>query len=201
MLSWLGLGRLFAPVTGHTEPPLTIDHEGWLVGENVRRFPSVRHYKDPISPVGILWHATSVKPGTALWKRIEKYDRKKDRAASWHCLIETDGIIYQSIPFTLGAWHCRDTPEWASLYRAGSTLPHVPPNRSLVGIELAATEECERPGYEWPRPQREAALELRDTIAGEYSMYARLTDLAHSQLDPSRRGDPGPDWMRILEAP
>lgn len=193
-LSWFRFAPREDPlrVTGHAEPILSIDHEGWLCGPMVKRVPSVRHYQQEIAPKGIVWHATSCPPGTKLWERIRTYDREKDRSASWHALVETDGTIYQSVPFNRGAWHCRVTPDSDRILGAA-------PNLCTAGIELAATEACERPGYQWPARQRLSGLLVRDALVDHYYIQGRLDRIAHSSLDPERRGDPGDDWMKILE--
>ncbi len=177
-----------APVTGHPEPardPLAIeiDEEGWLHGDSVELWPSVRHsarHRPQEWPTGIIWHATAVKPGTPLWKRIVKYKLGVDRPASWHLIIEADGRIYQSVSFERAAWHCS----------AGLVDGHRP-NRVTVGIELAALDYRQT----WPAPQVAAARRVLAALADRYEMQRKHVAYAHSALDPARRADPGPEWM------
>lgn len=178
-----------APVTGHPEPAppdLEIDEDGWLSGINVHVVPSVRHSPlDPRldGPIAIVWHTTAVKPGVPLWDRIRKYRRGVDRPASWHLLIEEDGIIHQSVPFERGAWHC-----------ATGTIDGFRPNRCSVGIEMAAG-----PDYAtkvWPELQLRSAERVVAALVGRYSggRYAFNKTNAkrlHRLLDPTRRADPG----------
>jgi hypothetical protein len=193
ILSWFRTAA--APVTGHAPAPLEIDAEGWLHGDQVERWPSVRHYAEPMHPAGICWHSTSVEPGTPLWRRIQTYREGVDRASSWHFLVEADGRIYQSVSAERSAWHCRETPQWRS-YCPG---PGGGPNHHLIGIEMAATEACEQPGYSWPVTQLAAAKMLVGSLREHYDIQYNWLYLEHRQLDPARRGDPGPDLVKLLK--
>lgn len=171
------------PITGHDSPDrLTIDHQGWLFGDGVERWPSPRHFPALYAgQVGIVWHYTCVAPGIPLWKRITTYKPGVDRAASWHLLIEADGQIYQSVSFRQGAWHCLPTPH--------NVLPSAPNNCS-IGIELAAKGD-----QEWPLLQIDAARSVLGVLVKTYPTIERkFAGLLHSQLDPDRRDDPGPTW-------
>lgn len=177
------------PVTGHEEPTEKYHiSEGWLHGENVVRLPSVR--KSPMSidaPVGIVWHYTATAIGTAksLAKRIQKYDAKKDRPASWHFLVGSDGTIYQSVSCLEGAWHCKGSIEYAgNSFRV---------NGCTIGIEL------EGYGKTFTDEQEQAAIDLARTLSEEYHIPTDGLKLKHSQFDPKRRSDPGPVWSQILE--
>lgn len=173
------------PVTGHPEPPrdplaLELDEEGWLHGDQVELWPSVRHSGLlGGEPRGIVWHYTAVKPGTPLWKRIVTYRRGVDRAASWHLIIEADGRLYQSVSFQRAAWHCS----------AGLVAGHRP-NLTTVGIELASLD-----GKVWPAPQVAAAGRVLRALADRYPITRGDAGHAHSALDPARRSDPGRPWM------
>ncbi len=182
------LRRPGAPVTGHPEPPeepgaLVLDEEGWLHGDSVELWPSPRHSARTSGPPrGVVWHVTAMKLGTRLWKKIETYDRKRDRAASWHLLIEADGRLYQSVSFERAAWHCL-----AGIAAGGR------PNQTTVGIELAAAD-CKQ--TDWPDPQVGAAMRVLRVLADRYEMRREHVAYAHSDLDPKRRADPGPRFMR-----
>lgn len=185
---WLRARDRDAPVTGHAEPArdpqaLEIDEEGWLHGDRVELWPSVRH--SPLAfpePRGIVWHYTAVKPGTPLWKRIATYKRGVERACSWHAIIEADGRIYQSVPFIRGAWHC-----------SAGMVAGKRPNQSTVGIELASVD-----GKVWPEAQVAGAGRLLRVLAEHYRIPMTDAGHAHSALDPARRADPGPIWVRTV---
>jgi N-acetyl-anhydromuramyl-L-alanine amidase AmpD len=133
-----------------------------------------------------MWHATAVKPGVPLWKRIVKYEPGVDRAASWNLLIEEDGSIYQSVSFERGAWHC-----------GRGSVDGIPINRSTIGIELAAGEDYM--DRQWPSAQVDAAQSVLDVIILHYNLMDRSrVSLLHSAYDPTRRSDPGRSWEREL---
>jgi len=189
-MSWLslfGLGRYFAPVTGHAkdvgEPDvwdLTIDGAGWLVGQDVKRYPSVRH--QPLTtlgevPLGIVLHYTATDHGTAenLAKRIQKFNRLKDRSASWNVLIAATGVIYQSVSLERGSWHC------AKGRLDGHTI-----NRSTIGVELEGYGKAPLPS-----PQVDALRRFYEAVIPHYRITKERAVLEHRTFDPTRRADPG----------
>lgn len=185
-------------VTGHPEPPgwLLIDEEGWLHGDRVERYPSVRHsdltsYARPADvavpatpgPLGIVWHytATDVGTGRSLAKRIRTYRSGVDRAASWHVLVADDGALLQSVSFERGSWHC-----------SKGALGGHRMNRCTVGVEL------EGYGRKFSAAQISAAERLLEVLVERYGITRERAALGHSTFDPTRRADPGPVWAAIL---
>jgi N-acetyl-anhydromuramyl-L-alanine amidase AmpD len=163
---------------------LAVDEDGWLVGQGVERVPSVRH--SPLSgrtPIAIVWHYTATDHGTAraLARRIRSYRKGVDRAASWHVCIAHDGVLWQSVPFLRGAWHCG----------RGAIEGHRV-NRCSVGVEL------EGRGDSFPASQVLAAVRLVHVLAAAYPITREHAGYGHSQFDPKRRSDPGPQWMAEL---
>lgn len=187
------------PVTGHPEPPssadLVVDEEGWLRGEGVVHVPSPRSSDldpDLEGPGAIVWHYTSTDPGTAdaLARRISKAPGPDDRQASWNILVAVDGRIIQSIPCERGAWHA-----------GGPTAKRLPiagkerrANRCSVGIEL---EGHGKPPL--PAAQVASAERLLRTLAAAYRIEGRNQVWTHAEIDPTRRTDPGPDWLAMLK--
>lgn len=182
-----------APVTGHPEPArdpdeLEVDPAGWLVGDRVMRVPSVRHSRLTTpgeEPWGVMLHYTATDHGTAraLANRIRTYDPAKDRAASWHVIVAHDGVLWQSIPFERGAWHCAK----------GRIHSHTI-NRSTIGIEIEGHGADKHP----PPAEQVAALErLYRAILAAYRIGLDFLALEHRKYDPSRRADPGDGWARI----
>jgi N-acetyl-anhydromuramyl-L-alanine amidase AmpD len=176
--------------TGHPEPDLYIDEQGWLWGDGVERYPSVRH--SPLTtphdePIAIVWHYTAIKPGAArsLSKRIAKYRRGKDRAASWHVQIGVDGTLYQSVQFTRGSWHCAR----GRIPDKGGKRHRV--NRCAVGIELEGL------GRAFPEPQVQAAIRLVKVLVERYDIPRQQAGRGHVEFDPRRRSDPGKVWARM----
>ena len=178
----------FRPVTGHESGPperLEVDAAGWLISSaNVKvvRLPSVRSQRltTPLGePLAIIWHYTATKPGTArsLAKRIQKYDPKKDRAASWHVVVERDGTVYQSVPFERGAWHC-----------AKGVVDHHKMNACSVGIEVVGHGQPD----DYPPVVVRALGEVVGAIRRAYPLVHRArAGLQHSTFDPARRSDAG----------
>jgi N-acetyl-anhydromuramyl-L-alanine amidase AmpD len=183
------------PVTGHVEPPgwLTIDEDGWLDGDRVELYPSVR--SSPLTstdaldgsprPCAIVWHytATKVGSGRGLAKRIRAFDRVKDRAASWHVLVTARGELLQSVSFERGSWHC-----------SKGTIDGHRMNRCTVGVEL------EGYGETFPQPQQDAAERLLAVLVERYGIPRDEAGLGHRDFDPTRRADPGDVWAALLPA-
>lgn len=178
--------KLPAPITGHPEPErvgLDVDAEGWLVGAGVRIVPSVRH--SPLTskaPIAIVWHYTATDVGTAanLAKRIRKYKRGVDRAASWHVCVGSDGTLWQSVPFLRGSWHC-----------AKGTIGGHRVNACSVGVELEGHGKISE-------DQVRAAELLVRGLRYTYDIHPDHAGRGHREFDPKRRSDPGPVWEALL---
>lgn len=105
---------------------------------------------------------------------------------SCHYLITEAGQIYRLVPEEARAWHA-GAGRWGDVTDV---------NSRSIGIELANT------GFHpYPAPQM-AALEglLADILARHAIPAARV--IAHSDMAPSRKRDPGPrfDWRRLALA-
>ena len=181
---WNLLRSVLSGVPRAQDDDLAIDPEGWLTGPSVEIVPSVRH--SPLSthgPIAIVWHYTATERGTAraLARRIRSYQTGVDRAASWHVCIGNDGVLWQSVSFTRGSWHC-----------GKGTIEGHRVNRCSVGIEL------EGHGDAFPARQVLAAVRLVHALAAVYPIAREHAAYGHSQFDPKRRSDPGPVWMAEL---
>lgn len=171
---------------------LWIDDEGWLYGPNVKRVPAhPSWYYDSLStmnslPLAIVAHYTATAPGTArsMARRRKRARAREDRAASWHVTVASNGVIWQMVPFTAGAWHAGS--------RTARPIPGtgMKANRCSIGVEL------EGHGVIFPDAQVEAAKGLWRALVHKYSIPQALAMVEHSKLDPTRRRDPGPIWMR-----
>ncbi len=184
--------------------PLTVDDEGWLVGDNVVRAPIDLSWCYPTlgtpsgDPLAIVAHYSATNPGTAMnmaRRRANRFRRKMagmtekdagvlyDRAASWHVSVESGGTIVQMAPFIVGCWHAAsDTAK--PIAGAGYA------NRVSVGVELIGH------GKLFPEEQVVAACRLWRAIAQRYAIKRGHAMVPHSLIDPARRSDPGPVWMR-----
>lgn len=177
------------PVTGHPQDSAThelgADAEGWLVGSNVRVMPSVRSssLSTPQGPIAVVWHFTATDIGTAksLATRIRTFKRGVDRAASWHVCIDDEGVLWQSVSFLRGAWHCGK----------GLINGHRV-NACSIGIEL------EGHGRTFSQAQVKSAAALVKVLRETYPISRERAAFGHSQFDPTRRSDPGEKWTKEL---
>lgn len=105
---------------------------------------------------------------------------------SAHWLISETGVVEGLVPEAARAWHA-GAGEWAGISDV---------NSASIGIELANT------GLQpFAQPQMAA---LEDVLAGimqRWSIPAHRV-IAHSDMAPSRKGDPGArfDWRRLALA-
>lgn len=136
---------------------MQVDNTGWLLEDAeglppLIKSPSVRTVtlEEP-NPVGLVWHWTtgrciSTTHAQALVDGIVTFDRNKDVAASWHCLIAKDGRIFQSVPFSMGSWHVgrpgrigglpqQVDGKWDPIANwTGQLFGNI--NRATIGVEL-----------------------------------------------------------------
>lgn len=171
------------------QPTMSIDADGWLQGDGVRRIPAdPSWYGGTLIVGGVVCHVSATNPGTAInmaKRRARKFGRdSNDRLASWHASVETDGSIVQMVPFSRRAHH------------AGSpTARKVPdlgwPNSRTLGIELIGWERGP-----FPPAQVEAYAQLLRCIVRYYGIDRRFAMITHASIDPGRRSDPGLVWMR-----
>lgn len=180
-------------VPGHEHPAelpiLLIDAAGWLAGDGVIKIPSHPSwgYAKLNTPDGrpgaIVAHYTATNHGTA---RAMANNRARplapaDREASWHVSVEGDGTIVQMAPFLRGCWHAGGP--------TAKAIPNLgPANRTAVGIELVGH------GDVFPRAQVDAACRLWRALVERYAIPEARAMVGHSDLDPTRKRDPGPVW-------
>lgn len=194
-------GRLPGPTPlSATEDGLTIDAAGWLVGEGVVKMPidPSWYYKrlgtSTGFPKAIVAHYTATPHGTARGMarhRANHIDLSPvdvdgdgvDRQASWHVSVDGDGTIVQMAPFTVGCWHAGG-PTAKPIAGLGGA------NRCAVGVELVGD------GSSFPPEQVTAATRVWRALVQKYGIARDRAMVQHSELDPTRKRDPGPVWMR-----
>jgi N-acetyl-anhydromuramoyl-L-alanine amidase len=105
---------------------------------------------------------------------------------SAHVLIRRDGEPIQFVPFGKRAWHAGE-----SCFRDRRAC-----NDFSIGVEL---EGCDEAPYEAVQYRRLAALTR--TLMGAWPAITREHIVAHSDIAPGRKTDPGPhfDWRRVRE--
>lgn len=169
-------------------PPLHVNEDGWLEGEDVTLIKSHSSWFYPKlstptgDPVAITWHASATAPGTAIGmaRRRTVPRTKDDRPASWAISIEANGSIVQQASCEVGCWHA-----------IGNIKGAGPANRVSTSIELI--------GYEkgpWPLAQVHAAMRVERAIVQSYGIKRSLAMVPHAVIDSARRSDPGKAWMR-----
>ena len=137
-------------------------------------------------PDKIVLHYTGMPTGEAALDRL----RDPEAKVSAHYLVEEDGRIFQLVPEARRAWHAG-----VGTWRGDTDL-----NSSSVGIEIV------NPGHEFgyrsfPDPQIAAVVELVGDIRGRWMVEDRDI-IAHSDLAPDRKDDPGElfPWKRLAQA-
>lgn len=113
-----------------------------------------------------------------------------DSEVSAHYLIFEDGRVVQSVPEARRAWHA-GVSSWAG----ESDI-----NSCSIGVEIA------NPGHDFgypdfPPPQIAAVIALARDIVARHAIAADRV-LAHSDIAPSRKQDPGEKfpWRRLHQA-
>lgn len=186
--------------------PLDLDSAGWLTGDGVEHIPAHPSWYPALRtpdgvPLGITLHYTSTDHGTARGmarRRVRPFNRRRHGRpiSSWHVTVAHDGRLWQSIPFTEGAYHCLATGPARRLLRGVPEWPaEAPgaPNLTTVGVEI------EGHGDAFPDAQVDAVARLVGTLVRVYEIPESLALLHHSALDPARRGDPGRVWRDECE--
>jgi N-acetylmuramoyl-L-alanine amidase len=149
--------------------------------------PSPNHdERRPGSPVDILLlHYTGMETAHAALDRL----RDPTGKVSCHYFLFEDGRVAQLVPETLRAWHA------GMSFWAGETDV----NSRSVGIEIV------NPGHDYgyrnfPDRQIEALIPLCRAIMGRRGIRPERL-LAHSDVAPSRKRDPGElfPWARLAQ--
>lgn len=134
-------------------------------------------------PELVVLHHTAMTTAEAALARL------RDPAAevSAHYLIAEDGRVWRLVDETARAWHAG-----AGIWRGADDV-----NSRSIGIELAnAGPLADFPPF--PEPQM-AALEARlDDVMARWRIPPANV-IAHSDMAPGRKADPGPkfDWRRL----
>jgi len=122
---------------------------------------------------------------TAMPSCAEARDRLCDPTAevSAHWLIAEDGTVEQLVDETLRAWHAG----------AGGWGGVTDVNSRSIGIELANAGDAP-----FPEPQMAALERLLNGIMTRWGIPPEAV-IAHSDMAPERKRDPGPrfDWQRL----
>lgn len=181
---------------------LEIDGSGVLSGPGVTVLLSHRSWYGGFlgtqngTPEGVVCHVSDTGPGTSLAmarNRVSRFHPDKDRLASWHATVDTDGSIVQQVPFINRAWHA-GSPTAKPILGLGWA------NSTTNGIELVGY-----PAGPFPEAQVVGYARLLRALRRRYSILREFAMIEHATIDPARRTDPGKEWMtqhakRVLDA-
>lgn len=137
-------------------------------------------------PDAIVLHYTGMQTGEAALARL----RDPDARVSAHYMVEEDGRVFRLVPEERRAWHAG----------RGSWQGETDLNAASIGIEIV------NPGHEFgyrdfPAVQIEAVCALLGDIRSRWTIPdARI--IAHSDLAPDRKQDPGErfPWKTLAQA-
>ena len=138
---------------------------------------------------------------------IDLLTTKKDHPVSAHYLIAEDAKIYQLVSETKRAWHAGK-----SFWKGERGL-----NDSSIGIEIVNDSGCDVPVnkleniidfsqnckfLEYPKNQIKQVIKLSKEIISRHPRIKPYNVVAHSDIAPTRKIDPGPlfPWRELAEA-
>lgn len=125
----------------------------------------------PLYPQGIMLHSIGVpQPNAAVMARNFNQYRPNGQSVCVHAFVQRDGMVYQTLPWTVRAWHC-----------GGSA------NSTHIGVEMTEPASIVYTGHgaEW-RDLDPAATEahVRGTYAAAVELFAQLcTQYAFDPLE------------------
>lgn len=127
----------------------------------------------PLYPQGIMLHSIGCpQPNAAVMARSYNQYQPDGQSVCVHGFIQRDGTYYQTLPYTMRAWHC-----------GGSA------NQTHIGIEMTEPASIAYTGYgaEW-RDLNPTATEahVRGTYAAAVELFAQLC--TQYALDPLEDG-------------
>lgn len=127
----------------------------------------------PLYPQGIMLHSIGCpQPNAAVMAQSYNQYRPNGQSVCVHAFVQRDGTVYQTLPWTVRAWHC-----------GGSA------NSTHIGIEMTEPASIVYTGHgaEW-RDLDPAATEthVRGTYAAAVELFAQLCD--QFDLDPLADG-------------
>ena len=121
-------------------------------------------------------------------------ERPTVNQASYHFVIDTDGMATQYVPISKRAWHAGRVPDQKAAAALWSSYkPGINPNDYTIGIGAEGRSESA-----WTPAQHAGCVTILRWLNEEWGMTIDEDTLAtHSQLDPvSRAHDPGPNFMK-----
>ena len=127
----------------------------------------------PLHPQGIMLHSIGCpQPNAAVMARSYNQYQPNGRSVCVHGFIQRDGTYYQTLPYTMRAWHC-----------GGAA------NATHIGIEMTEPASIAYTGYgaEWRDLDPDATeAHVRGTYAAAVELFAQLC--TQYALDPLEDG-------------
>ena len=152
----------------------------------VTDLPSPNQDERPCAIDMLVLHYTGMKSCAEAVARL----RDPESRVSSHYVVDEDGTILRLVPEARRAFHAG-----VSYWRGRRTL-----NDPSIGVEIV------NPGHEWgyrpfPPAQMAAVRELCLGVLGRHAIPPQNV-VAHSDIAPSRKQDPGElfDWRGLAEA-
>jgi N-acetylmuramoyl-L-alanine amidase len=141
--------------------------------------PNFGPRRDGLTPGLIVLHYTAMQDAAAALQRL--CDPASEVSA--HYLVGADGTLWRLVPDEMRAWHA-GAGSWGG---AGDV------NSRSIGIEL--DNDGASP---FPEAQMAALERLLDHLMARWAIPPAGV-IAHSDMAPDRKGDPGPrfDWRRL----
>lgn len=137
-------------------------------------------------PHALVLHYTGMESGQAALERL----RDPDSGVSAHYLVEEDGRVFRLVDEARRAWHAG-----RGVWRGQDDM-----NGASIGVEIV------NPGHEFgyrpfPEAQVAAVVELIADVRSRWTI-ADIDIIAHSDLAPDRKRDPGElfPWKRLAQA-
>jgi N-acetylmuramoyl-L-alanine amidase len=165
-------------------PPLISAPDSALVAE-LFPSPNIEARFRGLTPSILVLHYTGLP---TIERSLEVLSRP-DCKVSCHYVIDVDGRIVQMVAEQMRAWHAG-----VSSWHGETDI-----NSASVGIEI------QNPGHtlgypDFPEAQMRAVIALGADICGRHGIAPERV-LAHSDIAPSRKIDPGEkfDWRRLAE--
>ncbi len=151
-----------------------------IIDSTTYRSPDYRSGKRRSIIDMIVLHATETN---SLEETARCFMTEKERTVSVHYVIDRDGKIYQFVPEDRSAYHAGKS-RWRLV--TGEEVTNI--NSRSIGIEFQRGS-----GQTFTPEQIRAGLELTKSIKNRYNIDPRNV-VAHSDIAPSRKSDPGNDF-------
>ena len=181
-------------------PEFTVDTQrGELLPARQVASPNCDDRPPGMQPEILVLHGISLPPGEfggceieALfcnrldWDAHPYFSEIRGMEVSAHVLIRRDAEVLQFVPFHRRAWHCGQ-----SRYRRRTRC-----NDFSIGIELEGEDETP-----YTDSQYACLVKVVTAIKAAYPSIGNRELVAHSDIAPGRKTDPGPafDWLRLYD--